>query len=121
MQRVQDIIQHDLDWIFEVARDFTMPITIQSGSEKAVVKASIQADKMDFSAGESPINAYSFTAYIREAELPESITKSITKDAIIYINQAAYRVIDTAVDLGVMRRISVEKHVSRGRITPRPI
>lgn len=121
MERLTDIIDKDLHDIFYHYRDFTYQITLQGGSSSVSLMASMQADTKDFDASQSPLNAYALTVYTLESDLTEGIRKAISKNAIIYINNIAHKVVDTTIDMGRLRRIAVEKHSARGNLTTRPI
>jgi hypothetical protein len=121
MERLTDIIDKDLHDIFYYYRDFTYQITLQGGSESISIMASMQADTKDFDASQSPLNAYALTVYMLESDLTEGIRKAISKNAVIYINNIAHKVVDTTIDMGRLRRIAVEKHSARGNLTTRPI
>lgn len=114
MQRLEDIRQKDLDAIFTHFHDFTKQITIQTGAEKLVVWGDLQSSDMEMSASEVPLNAYAVTLYVRASEIPRSFRKKLTKDAILYVENEAYKVIDVADDGGVFC-ISLERGQSRGR------
>ena len=121
LERLTDIIDKDLNDIFYYYRDLTHSLTIQCGSYKAKIMASLQADTMTADASADPINAYSLTVFCLEKDLSENIKKALSKDSLIYLNGVPHKVVDTTVDLGRLRRIAVEKRSSRGKITPRPL
>lgn len=121
MERLTDIIDKDLHDIFYYYRDFMYQITLQGGSESVSLMASMHADTKDFDASQPPLNAYALTVYMLESDLTEGIRKAISKNAIIYINNIAHKVVDTTIDMGRLRRIAVEKHSARGNLTTRPI
>lgn len=113
MQRLEDIRQKDLDAIFTYYRDVTKQITIQTGFEKLIVWGDLQSSDMEMSASEKPVNAYAFTLYVRTVEIPKAFRKKLTKDAILYVESEAYKVIDVADDGGVFC-ISLERGTQRG-------
>lgn len=113
MQRLTDIRQKDLDAIFTYYRDFMKQVTIQTGSEKLVVWCDLQSSDMEMSASEKPVNAYAITLYTRTVEIPKAFRKKLTKDAILYVESEAYKVIDVADDGGVFC-ISLERGTQRG-------
>ena len=114
MQRVKDILSHDLDECFVNFGDFTEQLVIQVGAERLNVLASIQTPRNEFSASEQPLNAFHVELYIRECELPESAKKGISRNAIIYVDGRPFRVIDTTTYLHGLRLISLEQHSARG-------
>lgn len=121
LERLTDIIDKDLHDVFYYYKDLTYSLTIQCGSFKVTVMANLQADTMTADASSDPLNAYSLTVFCLEKDLSENLKKALSKDALIYLNGIAHKVVDTTVDLGRLRRIAVEKRSSRGQITPRPL
>lgn len=121
MQRLTDILDNDLDWIFKEARDFTYSVVLQAGAEKITLLASLQADNMQADASADPLNAYSLTLYCLESDITETFKKHLSKNGVIYINAIAHKIVDTTVDMGRVRRLAVTKQSSRGTVTPRPL
>lgn len=114
MERLtDDFIERDLEWIFCTASDFTCETLIQIGAEKFTVMASLQSSDMEFSAGEKAINAYKLELLIRSKDVSPTAKKKISKDAIIYIDGTAYKVVDADISRGVIA-MNLERGTTRG-------
>ena len=111
MQRLEDILERDLKFIFETARDFTRQTKLKVGADE--VTASLQSSDMEFSASEKPVNAYKLELFVRTKDIPKSMSKRISRDAIIYVDGAAYKVIDSSDCRGVLG-LSLERGSARG-------
>lgn len=111
MQRLGDIVAKDLDYIFNTYRDFTAIHTIQCGSLKYSINASLQADGVQMTSDVSPINAFSISLYYIDIQ-DEEFNKCLKKNAIIFIDGVAFRVIDSMVSMG-LRALSLERHGGR--------
>lgn len=113
MQRLEDVLEKDLSWIFYEARDFTRQTLLQIANEKFTIMASLQSSDMEFSASEKAINAYKIELLIREKDISNTAKKKLSKDAILYVDGTAYKVIDTDVCRGVIA-MSLERGTARG-------
>ena len=113
MERLDDILDSDLDYIFTQYRDLTTSILLQIGSEKFSILASLQSSTMEFSAHEKPINAYSLELLFRIKDISLTAKKRLSKDSIIYIDDVAYKVIDADVCRG-LAALSLERGTARG-------
>ena len=112
-ERLEAIIQKDLDYIFTEYRDYTKETVIQTGSEKLTVWADLQSSAIEMDSSEKAVNAYAVKLLVRSIEIPKSFRKKLTKDAILYVNGDSYKVIDVADD-GGLYSISLERGTSRG-------
>lgn len=103
MQRLTDIFARDLRYIMNEYRDFTRQTVVQCGTIKHTVMASLQSDDAEFSADATPINAYFLELYFIETG-DELFNRALVKNAIIYVDGTAFRVIDSTLvyDLRVM-------------------
>ena len=114
MQRLtDDFIARDLKYVFETAGDFVRETKLKVGSDEVTVFASLQSSDMEFSASEKPVNAYKLELFVRTKDLPKSMTKKMSKDAIIYIDGTAYRIVDASDSRGVWG-MSLERGSGRG-------
>jgi hypothetical protein len=111
MQRLSDIVEKDLAFIMNTFRDFTEEHTLQCGSEKITVNASLQSDSIQFTSDVSPLNAYSLSCYYIESD-NVAFNKSLKKNAIIFIDSVSFRIIDTAISNG-LRSLSLERQGGR--------
>ena len=111
MQRLDDICGHDLNKIMTYFRDVTKETTIQCGSIKHTLYASLQGDKIDFTADISPQNAYALTIYYIDPQDAE-FTKRLTKNAIIFVDGVSFKIIDSNVTKG-LGMLSIERHKGR--------
>ena len=113
MQRLEDILEKDLRYIFETARDFTRETKLKVGADEVIVFASLQSSDMEFSASEKPVNAYKLELFFLTKDIPKSMSKRISRDAIIYVDGTAYKVIDSSDCRGVLG-LSLERGSARG-------
>lgn len=113
MQKLQDILEKDLKTIFEEYADFTRETKLKVGADEVTVFASLQSSGMEFSASEKPVNAYKLELFVRTKDIPKSMSKRISRDAIIYIDETAYKVIDSSDCRGVLG-LSLERGSARG-------
>lgn len=113
MQKLQDILERDLRYIFETAGDFTRETRLKVGADEVTVLASLQSSGMEFSASEKPVNAYKLELFVRTKDIPRAMSKRISRDAIIYVDSAAYKVIDSSDCRGVLG-LSLERGSVRG-------
>ena len=113
MQRLEDILDKDLEYIFNIARDYVRETVVKVGAEEVTIMASLQSSEMEFSASERPINAYKLEFLCRTKDLPKSMTKKMSKDAIIYIDGTAYKIVDASDSRGVWG-MSLERGSGRG-------
>lgn len=111
MQRLQDIVSNDLDYIFNQYRDFVKFVKLQCGGQVVQTNCSLQGDKIDMTADITPANAYSLTLYYIEST-NEDFNKSLKHDAIIFADGVAFKIIDTNLTMG-LRMISMERHKGR--------
>ena len=111
MQRLGDIVAHDLSYIMNTYRDFTHEVLIQCGSSKETVYGSLQADNIEFTSDVSPINAFSVTLYFIESTNAD-FNKSLKKDAIIFVDGVSYKIIDAVLVMG-LRILSLERKGGR--------
>ena len=111
MQRLDDIVAADLAYIINEYRDFTEKITIQCGTIKKTLYGSLQSDSIEFTSDVSPINAFSVSLYYIEPD-DSSFNKALQKNAIIYVNNKAFKIIDSTLVKG-LRVLSLEKHGGR--------
>lgn len=111
MQRLGDIVAGDLNFIMTKYRDVTREVTIQCGSLKEVVYASLQADGIEFTSDVSPVNAFSLTLYYPESTNAE-FNKCLKRDAIIYVDGVSFKIIDAVVVMG-LRILSLERKGGR--------
>lgn len=111
MQRLSDIVQADLSAIMTHYRDFTRETALQCGTIRHTVMASLQATGMEMPADVSPINAYSLELYyidINDAQF----NAALRKNAIMYIDDVAFRIVDTSTAMG-LRFVSLERKIGR--------
>ena len=113
MERLDDILDSDLDYIFTQYRDLTIPTMLQVGSEKFNILASLQSSDIEFSSSERPVNAYKLELLIRSKDISPTAKKKISKDAIIYIDGTAYKVVDADISRGVIA-MNLERGTTRG-------
>lgn len=114
MQRLtDDFIARDLKFIFETAGDFTRETKLKVGADEVTVLASLQSSDMEFSASEKPVNAYTLELLVRTKDIPKAMSKRISRDAIIYVDGTAYKVIDSSDCRGVLG-LSLERGSARG-------
>lgn len=114
MQRLtDDFIARDLKTIFEKYADFTRQTKLKVGADEVTVLASLQSSDMEFSASEKPVNAYKLELFVRTKDIPKSMSKRISRDAIIYVDGTAYKVIDASDCRGVFG-LSLERGSARG-------
>lgn len=113
MQRLEDILDKDLTYIFDVARDFVRETVIKVGMDEVKVWASLQSSDMEFSASEKPVNAYRLELTVRTKDIPKSMSKRISRDSIIYVDRTAYKVIDSSDCRGVLN-LALERGSARG-------
>lgn len=111
MQRLTDIVQNDLDTIFDHYRDITRIVKIQAAGIVHKVMCSLQGDKVEFSSDTTPINAFHLSLYYRDLD-DEAFNQAIKKNAIIYIDGTAYKIIDTMSAMG-LRTMALERHGGR--------
>lgn len=111
MQRLGDIVARDLAFIVDEYMDFTQEITIQCGRIKKTLNGSLQSDSIEFTADISPLNGYSFTLYYIEPN-DNDFNRAMVKNAIIFVNGVSYRIIDSALTMG-LRTLSLEKSGGR--------
>lgn len=111
MVRLDDICGHDLNHIMNVYRDVTRETTIQCGTIKHTLWASLQGDKIDFTADISPTNAYALTIYYIDPQ-DDEFTKRLTKNAIIFVDGVSFKIIDTNITKG-LSMLSLEAHKGR--------
>lgn len=111
MQRLGDIVAKDLQYIMDEYRDFTKSVELQCGSYKITVNASMQSDEIEFTSDVSPINAFSLSLYYIESSCVE-FNKCLKKDAIIYADGVAFRIVDAALVMG-LRVLSLERKGGR--------
>lgn len=111
MQRLGDIVASDLSYIVNEYRDVTEEVTIQCGTIKKTLFASIQSDKIEFTSDVSPINAFSKTLYYIEPK-DSAFNRAMKKNAIIFVNGVAHKIIDDTVVRGLVV-LSLEKHGGR--------
>lgn len=116
MQRLTDIVRADLSAIMTHYRDFTRETKIQCGAYRHTVFASLQADGVEMPADVSPINAYSLELYYMELD-DARFNAALTKNAIIYIDDVGFRIVDTATAMG-LRFVSLERKAGRGKCIP---
>lgn len=105
MQRLGDILEADNAAIFNDFRDFTELISVGTSREnRRNVMGSLQSDLVTFNSSmSSALNAYSDKLYMHEqADL------NLSKNQVIYVNDRAYRIVDSALNLGI-RELSLEK------------
>ena len=95
-----------------VFRDVTRETVIQCGSIKHTLNASLQGDKIDFTADISPQNAYALTIYYIDPQ-DTDFTKRLTKNAIIFVDGVSYKIIDSNVTKG-LGMLSLEQKGARG-------
>jgi hypothetical protein len=112
MQRLEDILESDIDYIFTQYRDFTRVTCVQIGAEKFSLYTSLQSISSEFSASEKPVNAYNAELLLRAKDITPTAKKTLKKDAIIYVDDTAYRVIDIDVSRGVIA-MSLERKGGR--------
>ena len=113
MQKLQDILDKDLTYIFETAGDFTRQTKLKVGADEVTVFASLQSSDMEFAASEKPVNAYKVELFVRTKDIPKSMSKRISRDAMIYVDGTAYKVIDSSDCRGVLG-LSLERGSARG-------
>lgn len=114
MQRLtDDFIARDLKTIFEKYGDFTRETKLKVGADEVIVLASLQSSDMEFSASEKPLSAYKLELFVRTKDIPKSMSKRISRDAIIYVDGTAYKVIDSSDCRGVLG-LSLERGSARG-------
>lgn len=101
MQRLGDIVESDLSFIMNEFRDFTRQTVIQCGSIKKTLYASLQAADIQFTSDVSPLNAFSFTLYFIDPK-DASFSACLKKNAIIYVDSVAYKIIDVATVCGLV-------------------
>lgn len=111
MQRLQDIVTNDLNNIFEFFHDFTRDTKIQAGGIAHTVLASMQGDKVEFSADSTPINAFHLSLFYRELDDSE-FNNALKKGAIIYVDSCAFKIIDSMCVMG-LRTLALERHGGR--------
>lgn len=111
MQRLGDIVQRDLNEIMNVFMDFTREITIQCGSIKHTLNASLQADSIQITSDVSPINAFSIMLYYIEPK-DDEFNKCMKKNAIIFVDGVSYRIVDSILTMG-LRTLSLERSGGR--------
>lgn len=111
MQRLKDIVADDLNFIFDEYQDFTREAKIQAGGIAHTVLCSMQGDKVDFSADSTPINAFHLSLYYREID-DSDFNSSLKKNAIIYVDSCAFRIIDSLLVMG-LRILSLERSGGR--------
>lgn len=111
MQRLGDIAARDLEYIFNTFRDFTAAHTVQCGSVKYTINASMQADGIQITSDVSPINAFSVSLYYIDIQ-DDEFNKCLKKNAIIFVDGVAFRIVDSMVAMG-LRTLSLERHGGR--------
>ena len=111
MQRLGDIVAKDLAYIVNVYRDFTEEITIQCGTVKKTLYASLQSEEMEFTSGVSALNAFSCWVYYIEPDDSE-FNRAMVKNAIIFVQGISYKIVDSTVVRG-LRVLSLEKSGGR--------
>ena len=111
MQRLQDVVKRDLDYIFNTYSDFTSEHTIQCGSIKYSIKASLQSDEIQMTADVSPLNAFSISLYYIDID-DDDFNKCLKKNAIIFVDGVAFRIVDSMLSNGLMT-LSLERHGGR--------
>lgn len=111
MQRLTDIYKNDLHYIMDEYRDVTKPTVIQCGTIKHTVNASLQSDDCEFSAEATPVNAYSLEILYTETN-DNIFNKSLSKNAIIYVDGVAYKIIDSTLVFD-LRALSLERKGGR--------
>ena len=111
MQRLGDIVGHDLNYIFNEYRDVTRETVIQCGTTKKTLNASLQVADIEFTADVSPLNAFRFTLYIIDPN-DTAFTDSLVQNAIIYVDSKPYKIIDAATVRGCVL-LSLERKKGR--------
>lgn len=111
MQRLNDIIADDLNYIMTVYRDFTEEITIQCGAIKKSVYGSLQVENNEFAADTTATNPFSCWLYYIEPN-DSDFNRAMVTNAIIIVNSKSYKIIDSTVVKG-LRVLSLEKHGGR--------
>lgn len=115
MERLTDeFIEKDLEWVFVEAQDFTRETKIKIGAEEFVLMASLQSSDMEFSASETPVNAYRLELILRIKDISATAKKHLSNDAIIYIDGVAYKIIDADICRRVVA-LSLERGTKRGK------
>lgn len=105
MQRLGDILEVDNKAIFEDFRDFTALLTISTNkTNERQVWGSLQSDLVTFNASASEVlNAFAVKLF-----MPEQADLSLGKNQILYVNGKAFRITDSAINMGI-RELSLEK------------
>lgn len=105
MQRLSDILEHDNAAIFNDYRDFAEPLKIATNSANArTVMGSLQSDLVTFNASTSEtLNAFAIKLF-----MPEQADLNLGKNQILYVNDRAFRIVDSALNMGI-RELSLEK------------
>lgn len=111
MQRLGDIVAHDLSFIMNEYRDFTKETTIQCGATKKTLYASLQATDIEFTSDVSPLNAFRFTLYFIDPN-DADFSRGLIKSAIIYVDSLPYKIIDAATVRGLVI-LSLERKQGR--------
>jgi hypothetical protein len=111
MQRLGDIVEADLSYIFNQFRDVTKETVIQCGTVKKTVMASLQVTDIEFTADITPTNAFRFTLYIIDPKDADFLA-CLVKNAIIYVDSKPYKIIDDATVRGL---IVLDLECKRGR------
>jgi hypothetical protein len=111
MQRLGDIVEQDLSFIVNEFRDFTRETTIQCGTIKKTLYASLQSAEIDFTSDVSPLNAFSFSLYFIDPK-DADFSACLVKNAIIYVDSKPYKIIDCATVRGLVV-LSLERKQGR--------
>lgn len=105
MQRLGDILEHDIAAVFNDFRDFTEELTISTNkTNERKVMGSLQSDLVTFNASMSEVlNAFSITLF-----MPEQADLNLNKNQVLYVNGRAFKIVASALNMGV-RELSLEK------------
>lgn len=105
MQRLGDILEADNASIFNDYRDFTELLTVSTNkTNERQVMCSLQSDLVTFNASVSEVlNAFSVTLF-----MPEQADLNLSQNQIIYVEGRAFRIVASALDMGV-HELSLEK------------
>lgn len=105
MQRLGDILEADNAAIFNDFRDFTERLTISTNkTNEREVMGSLQSDMVTFNSGmSSSLNAFAVKLY-----MPEQPDLNLSKNQVLYVNNKAFRIVDSALNMGI-RELTLEK------------
>lgn len=105
MQRLGDILEHDTSSIFNDFRDFSESVTVSTNkTNERQVMCSLQSDLVTFNSSMSEVlNAFALKMF-----MPEQTDLNLDKGQIIYVQERAFRIVASSLDMGV-RELSLEK------------